>query len=381
MPEWLNNTLSYNMITLLIAAVILGSVIQGARRGASGSARQLFLLVADTVITVVSLLAAWKLMGWLSPVFKTWLDNRQIQVPHQQLNWFAQMYYTFVTALRDFSLMRSGILFLIGYAVVKHVLSWIFFGLAFAAALMDERQARRERTFMSSAVGGALGSVTGAGRALMMVAVLFIYTTLFPSSGFADYVKQSKVFQKGANEVIRPVAGDLITQQLPVFTRSVQTEFNQILQRKYEVLDANVPDDIVLAAREITANSQTDEEKARALYNWVGTRIKYDWNKVDLYEKQNIWKEQTPEDTFKTRTGVCIDYSRLYAVMAKSVGLQARVETGLGFDGNGSYGPHAWNLVYVPEKKAWIPLDSTWVASGGNWFNPPNFYETHIREA
>ncbi|MNR04313.1 Transglutaminase-like superfamily protein [compost metagenome] len=104
------------------------------------------------------------------------------------------------------------------------------------------------------------------------------------------------------------------------------------------------------------------------LYSWVGTRVQYDWNKVKLYEEQRIWKEQTPEDTFNTKEGVCIDYSRLYAQMARSVGLDVKVVTGLGYDGQGGYGPHAWNEVYLRETNKWVPLDSTWVASGANWF-------------
>jgi transglutaminase-like putative cysteine protease len=71
----------------------------------------------------------------------------------------------------------------------------------------------------------------------------------------------------------------------------------------------------------------------------------------------------------------------LYALMARSAGLDVKVVTGLGYDGQGSYGPHAWNEVYLKETERWVPLDSTWVASGGNWFNPPNFDQTHIKEA
>lgn len=95
---------------------------------------------------------------------------------------------------------------------------------------------------------------------------------------------------------------------------------------------------------------------------------------------KKIWKEQTPEETYATRKGVCIDYSRLYAVMARSIGLEVKVVTGLGYDGRGGYGPHAWNEVYLNDSSKWVPLDSTWVSSGGNWFNPPNFNQTHIRE-
>src|SRR5690606_22318868 len=104
------------------------------------------------------------------------------------------------------------------------------------------------------------------------------------------------------------------------------------------------------------------------------------YDKVELYETKGIWKEQTPEDTFATRIGVCIDYSRLYAVMARSVGLEVRVVTGQGYDGRGGYGPHAWNEVFMKDTDSWIPLDSTWVVSGDNWFNPPDFDQTHIRD-
>ncbi|KHF35851.1 Transglutaminase-like superfamily protein [Paenibacillus sp. P1XP2] len=66
-------------------------------------------------------------------------------------------------------------------------------------------------------------------------------------------------------------------------------------------------------------------------------------------------------------------------MMARSQGLQVRVVTGQGYNGQGGYGPHAWNEVYLSEQKKWVPLDPTW-AQSGNWFNPPNFAATHIRD-
>ena len=214
----------------------------------------------------------------------------------------------------------------------------------------------------------------------MLIAILFIYVSLFPHSMVTPYIESSQMYQKGAQEVISPFTGDFIAEKAPVFTRAVEQEFTNILQRKYEVLDAKIPGNIADAAKEVTVNGKTDEEKAKLLYRWVGSRVKYDWDKVKLYEEQRIWKEQTPEDTFNTREGVCIDYSRLYAQMARSVGLDVKVVTGLGYDGQGGYGPHAWNEVYLKETNRWVPLDSTWVASGANWFNPPNFDQTHVRD-
>jgi hypothetical protein len=370
-----------NLMSILILLILLGSAVQGARKGASGSARQLLTLMLEGIVTLLVLFISWKWMLWSSPHVAAWLVSRNIAIPNTELSWFRQIYYTFITALRDFSLMRSAILFLISYGLLKNVLMWlIYWGISSWALFRDRAPRLNGQTWSSTLAGALIGSLTGVGRAVMMIAVLFIYAALFPHAPFTKYVQDSKLYQKGAQEIIQPFTGEFISTQLPVFTRAVETEFNNILQRKYEVVDAKIPANIADAAKVITAKATTDEQKARALYDYVGTRVTYDWDKVNQYEQKRIWKEQTPEDTFATHKGVCIDYARLYAVMARSIGLDVKVVTGLGYDGQGSYGPHAWNEVYLTEQKHWIPLDSTWRSSGGDWFNPPKFNETHIRE-
>jgi hypothetical protein len=372
---------TFNLLSILLFALLLGSVIQGARKGASGSARQLLALVLEGIVTVLVLYLAWKWMLWSSPRVNTWLVSRNIEIPNTELNWFRQMYYTFVTALRDFSLMRSAILFLIGYGFLKNILMWLIYsGMARWVNVKSQYANHKKNNGISMLVGGLIGSLTGVGRSVMLIALLFTYVALFPNTPFSQYVEGSQLYQKGAEKIIQPFTGEFLANQLPVFTRAVETEFKQILQRKYEVIDANIPNNIADAAKTITAKASTDEDKARALYTWVGTRITYDWDKANQYEQKRIWHEQSPEDTFETKTGVCIDYSRLYAVMARSVGLNVKVVTGRGYDGQGSFGSHAWNEVYLTKQMKYVPLDSTWVSSGADWFNPPNFNETHIRE-
>lgn len=385
--DLLRTAMSLNAVTLLIAAVFFFSVIQGLFRGASSSAKHLALMVTEGAVTLVSLFLAWMLTNGMSPKVQAWLVGLNITIPSEELGFWEQFYYTVVTGLRDFSLLRNSVLFVVGYGLIKQLVyrlidpvvdGWLS---ARGDRLPRSGESGGAPTVFSSLLGGGIGGVTGLGRGLVLVAALFIFTTLFPQTPVAGYIQASSLYQKGAKEVIQPVTGDFLANQLPVFTRAVEQEFSNILQRKYEVLDARIAPDIAQAARQVTAKAKTDEEKAKLLYRWVGTRVSYDWDKVKLYEEQRIWKEQTPEDTFTTRKGVCIDFSRLYAVMARSVGLDVKVVTGLGYDGRGGYGPHAWNEVYLSEKKAWVPLDSTWVASGGNWFNPPNFNDTHIKEA
>lgn len=371
----------WNWITGLLIAVLVLSVLQAATRGAAGSSRQLLALGLEGAGTAISILIAWRLAQWASPLAGDWLVSLGIVIPSGELNVWQQLYYTFITSLRDFSLMRGAILFVIAYSSVKGLLNRIALPLL-NVRLGDARGAEQTSAsqWASAAVGGAIGVATGTVRGLLLIAGLMVVGVLFPDSPVIAQAAKSPLYRQGAERVITPLTGNMLSR-LPVFTQSVQAEMDQILKRKYEVLDAHVPEDVASAAREITAGKETDEDKAKALYQWVGTRVKYDWEKVRLYEEKRIWKEQTPEDTFTTRTGVCIDYSRLYAAMARTVGLDVKVVTGLGSDGRGGTGSHAWNEVYLAEKQTWVPLDSTWVSSGGNWFNPADFYKTHIKEA
>jgi len=364
-----------NWINALLICILLISVLQGWARGASRSAGRLFTLVSGGILSVVSIIGSIPLTMWLSPKVQDWLSS--ITYPQRDMATWEQVYYTIVTAIRDFPLMRFAVLFIISYWLIRTVL-----GLLSAFLLGGSAQERSfggagRASFLSRIIGAGIGTVIGTARCLMVIVLLFIVVTLSPNSNFSQYVQASTVYQQGARTVIEPLTGDLIKEKLPVFTRSVEAELNGILQRKYEVIDANVPQDIELVAAKVTEGAKTDEEKAKRLYDWVGSRVSYDYDKVKDYEEKGIWHEQTPQMTFDTKTGVCIDYSRLYAVMARSQGLQVKVVTGLGYDGRGGYGPHAWNEVYLTEKEKWIPLDSTWARSG-DWFNPPAFNDTHV---
>lgn len=374
---WIQSLPEFNLISVLLLFILLGSVLQGLIRGASRTAGRLFTLVSGGVLTLLSIVASIPLTLWLSPKVQTWLSG--VAPPERELGTWEQVYYTLVTAIRDFPLMRFAVVFIIGYWLIRSIIGLISAFALGGSSLLGKMVfgENRPASFISRIAGACIGAIIGGARCLMIIAVLFIAVTIFPNSDFSRYIEASPVYQQGARSVIEPLSGNLIKEKLPVFTRSVEAELNGILQRKYELIDADIPHHIELAAAEITQGAGTDEEKARKLYDWIGSRVSYDYGKVEDYEERGIWHEQTPKDTFDTKKGVCIDYSRLYAAMARSQGLQVKVVTGLGYDGQGGYGPHAWNEVYLSEQDKWIPLDSTW-AKSGDWFNPPAFAETHV---
>lgn len=377
----------WNAVTILLLVIVLLSVLQGVMRGATGSMRHLFFFIMDSLFTFMSLFITFHMSLWLSPYVQRQFAAWNIAIPPHSLAWWEQMYYTFITGIRDFALLRFAILFMPLYLIVRMVLAWIGAhtvmrggGASAQSSRGEGRQSGMMRVLQGTVnwlVGAVLGGAVGVARAFFVILVLFAYVTLQPNTKASDMIQASSAYRTVASRVIEPVAGNFIADQLPVFTSQVEKELSALMQRKYEVIDNQIPPDIEQAALEITRGAKTDEDKARRLYDWIGSRVQYDWDKARQYETKRIWKEQGPEETFASKQGVCIDYARLYAVMARVVELDVKVVTGLGYNGTGGYGPHAWNEVWLREDKRWIPLDATW-ASSGDWFNPPKFDATHI---
>ncbi|MCC6726062.1 MAG: hypothetical protein IT258_16265 [Saprospiraceae bacterium] len=133
-------------------------------------------------------------------------------------------------------------------------------------------------------------------------------------------------------------------------------------------------------ARQLTQPFDNEREKARALFTWVAANIKYD---VDKYEhppahpkisgktKEQVeankreYKAEVTAKAFKSKKGVCEDYSRMYKTMCDAVGLECELIVGDARNfrnafrnkGNNS---HAWNAVKWDGN--WHLLDATWGA-------------------
>src|SRR4030095_14087852 len=97
---------------------------------------------------------------------------------------------------------------------------------------------------------------------------------------------------------------------------------------------------------------------ARKLADWTYKNIK--WKRVD---------NATAPQTLATLEADCLEFSQLYVAMARSLGLPARIVSGLAYTG-AAFGGHAWVEVYVGE---WIEVDPTW---GTDFVDP-----THIRNS
>ena len=106
MNTWVQALLRPEPVALVVLLVLISSLIQGMRRGASGSAKHLFFFIWQAVTVVVSLLLAGRVAEWLSPLVRDWLIKQHVQVPQHELSTMKQVWYTIVTSLRDFDLLR-----------------------------------------------------------------------------------------------------------------------------------------------------------------------------------------------------------------------------------------------------------------------------------
>lgn len=102
---------------------------------------------------------------------------------------------------------------------------------------------------------------------------------------------------------------------------------------------------------ELCAGLTTDMERVRALYDYVGSTVMYDYIKALSVQKGYI---PDIDETLNTKMGICFDYAALLACMLRVQGIPTQLAIG-DLVSQGQY--HAWNLAYVDGQ--WILLDPT----------------------
>lgn len=109
------------------------------------------------------------------------------------------------------------------------------------------------------------------------------------------------------------------------------------------------------AAREATRGRNSDRDKARAIYDYVTTRFKYDKSGTGWGRGDAIW-------ACDAKRGNCTDYHSLLIGMARSVGIPAKFEIGLPLPEDKTEGPiggyHCWAAFYL-DGVGWVPVDSS----------------------
>ena len=102
-------------------------------------------------------------------------------------------------------------------------------------------------------------------------------------------------------------------------------------------------------ADEICVDCDTDEEKVKAIYNWMIHNFEYDYECEPFIQYFNVRK------TLSTRKGICYDFSHLFAALCRSQNIPCYVVDG-DKRNNAKY-HHTWNRVYF--NGSWWNMDVT----------------------
>ncbi len=119
---------------------------------------------------------------------------------------------------------------------------------------------------------------------------------------------------------------------------------------------------ITKLANSIVDSVSSDYDRAKSIYTWICSNIKYD---VEKYTKLDL-EPQSAEETLKKKKGIGQDFAELMKSMCRSVNIEAYTVNGYS-KGYNHYDEmpflranHVWNILHVGSE--WIVVDPTWGA-------------------
>lgn len=120
---------------------------------------------------------------------------------------------------------------------------------------------------------------------------------------------------------------------------------------------SNYDENIINQTKSIISSCSTNEEKAKAIFDWITDNIKYD---KDLMEKasslNNDEESVTAIGTLKNKSSICLGQAELFVSMCRVARIPVRLYEGK-VNSFGKTIGHAWNGVFVNNK--WIIVDIT----------------------
>lgn len=116
-----------------------------------------------------------------------------------------------------------------------------------------------------------------------------------------------------------------------------------------QLIDWDYNDPAIKKSQELVQGKKSDAEKLDAIYRYIVSNFTYDYGKLDKLPSNYL---PDINSTFKSRKGICYDFSSLFAAMLRSVDIPAKLVKGYG---DNVEGYHAWNEVCVDGK--WKVID------------------------
>ena len=285
------------------------------------------------------------------------------------------------------------IVFLIIYQIFKCVIELINRVALYPLSNSIDGWLRNKGRGIRTILGGLFQVPKGICYLLILTALLS-YTEPFLSNGsLSAKLNESKFYSYMSEKVIEPLLESNMAKSFPNIIQdsfkivdsndniveSVDGYLQGLIYYNGVTLDEGIKsnDEIDAMAIKLTKNYSTDYEKARVLYDWVGSNIEYDDNKAVAVMQNKIptGVKSGAISTFETGLGVCFDYACLYVAMCRANEIPVRLIVGEGYNGN-EWISHSWNEVYIKERDQWIGVDPTFYG-GGRYFDSETFNNDH----
>lgn len=283
--------------------------------------------------------------------------------------------------------------FLLIYQLFKAIIEFICRLVLYPASDAIDASIRNTGRGTRALLGG-LFQIPKAICYVIILAALLSYASIFLKNENLDSkLNSSNIYGYINKKIISPVTNSDLARSFP-----------NVLENSFKVVDEknNVVDDVngylqgiifyngvtldegiksneVIdnTALSITSKYDNDYDKARAIYEWIGTAIVYDDDKAT-----EVMNNSTPTgitsgaiNTFNTGKGVCFDYACLYVAMCRANNIPVRLVVGEGYNGM-SWVSHSWNEVYIEYMDRWVNVDSTFY-DAGNYFDNDTFNSEH----
>ena len=226
------------------------------------------------------------------------------------------------------------------------------------------------------------GVVSGLVQVSIIIGMLILPSKIFNSTAINSFFQNGLEQEYSSNEESHNIKNNIST-----FLKNKQSSKNvaskEIIMYNGITIDQGIKsnEDINNKASTLTESATSDRERAKILYTWIGSNIKYDNNKAEnvLYgDNTSKMPDGGAIYAFENKSGICFDKACLYVAMSRAINLKVRLIGGQAFDGE-QYVGHAWNQVYLNDENIWINVDSTFY-DGGNYFDSNLFNNHNVEE-
>lgn len=173
--------------------------------------------------------------------------------------------------------------------------------------------------------------------AIISIAIVFTYFTVFADSTHKDN-PLTKIY-------VLIVSALIIALLFTAYIFVYKQEGVSLTNGRATLWDTKT----VELADEICVYCDTDEEKVKAIYEWMIHNFEYDYDYTPIVQYFNVHK------TIETRKGICYDFSHLFATLCRSQNIPCYVVDGNKRE-NVQY-RHTWNRVYFND--SWWNIDVT----------------------